>query len=262
MKSFRQVLLGFMVAFASIGLIIGSFSLSLAEGKMNSAPLPTQTVQPTGTATLQPATPTRAAPTPSLTRTHTRTPSWTPGLTLTPTPTICELPAGWVYYIVKPGDTLDTIGATYRISSDELQQANCLQSPDLLPGSGIYVPPLLSTQTRAPCGAPYNWIIYIVQPGDTLYRLSLAYGITVADLQSANCLGSSTLLQVGQRIYVPPWAAHTPTPTLPWIVTPVDTLTSTPEITTPTVEPTQTPTSVPTEIPSETPTEIPTTSTP
>lgn len=259
MKNFRQVLLGFFVAFASIGLIIGSFSLSLAEGNMNSTPVPTQTVQPTDTAT-QPSTFTPAAPTPSPTKTHTRTSSSTPSPT--PTPTICELPVGWFYYTVQPGDTLDQIGAKYRISSAELQQANCLQSTDLLPGSSIYVPPLLSTQTRVPCGAPYNWIIYIVRPGDTLYRLSLDYGITVAELQRANCMGTSILLQAGRRIYVPPWAAHTPLPTFPMLETPTDTMTNTPEIIIPTFTPTEPPTIMPTEIPSETPTEIPTTSTP
>ena len=252
MKNFRQVLLGFFVAFASIGLIVGSFSLSLAEANINSAPVPTETLQPTEPATLQPLTPTPVAPTPSPTRTRTRTPSWTPSLT--PTPTICELPLGWVYYVVSPGDTLDRIGEYYQISSAELQQANCLPTTELPAGSGIYVPPL-SIQTPVACGAPSSWIIYNVQPGDTLYRLSLSYGITVGELQRGNCMGSSTFLRVGQRIYVPPWAARTPIPTLPWIVTPADTQTNTPEIGTPNVAPTETPTSLPTDISTETPTE-------
>ena len=64
----------------------------------------------------------------------------------------------------------------------------------MLPGSGIYVPPppTLPARTRVSCGAPSGWVIYYVQMGDTLYRLSVAYGITVADLQRANCMGGST----------------------------------------------------------------------
>ena len=238
---------------------------------MNAAQAPTQTVPPIDTATLQPLTPTLAAPTPSPTKTHTRTPSRTSSRTpsLTPTPTICTLPVGWVYYVVQPRDTLDHIGAYYQISSEELQQANCLQTTELLPGSGIYVPPL-SIQTPVACGAPYSWISYIVQPYDTLYSLGQAYNVTVTELQRANCMGGSTLLRVGQRIYVPPWAARTPIPTLPWIMTPADTQTNTPETGTPIVASTETPTSLPTETPTslpteptaETPTETPTPSTP
>jgi LysM repeat protein len=259
MKNFRPVLLGLFVAFASLGLIIGSFSLSLAEGNMNATQAPTQTVPPTDAATLQTLTATPVAPTPFPTRTRTRTPSRTPSLT--PTATICPIPAGWVYYVVKPGDTLDHIGASYQISSAELQQANCLVTTELVAGSGIYVPPI-SSKTPVSCGAPYSWIVYIVQPGDNLYRLSQAYGITVADLQRANCMGSSILLRVGQRIHVPPWAPLPPSPTYPVYMTPTDMPTFTPEFGTPTELPTETPTSLPTDIPADTPTETPTPSTP
>ena len=263
MRNSRQVLLGFIVAFASIGLIIGSFSLSLAEGNMDAAQAPTHTVQPTDTSTKLPLPPTLAVPTPSPSKTHTRTSSRTPSRTpsLTPTATICSIPAGWIYYVVKPGDTLDHIGEYYRINSAELQQANCLETTELVPGSGIYVPPL-SSKTPVSCGAPYSWTVYFVQPGDNLYRLSQAYGVTVADLQRANCMGSSTFLRVGQRIYVPPWAPLPPSPTFPVYMTPTDMPTYTPEIGTPTEPPAETPTSLPTEPTAETPTETPTPSTP
>ena len=102
----------------------------------------------------------------------------------------------------------------YHTGVAELQQANCLQAAELMPGSVIYVPPL-PTQTPLPCGRPYGWIVYIIRPGDTLYHLSQAYGVSVASLQTANCMGSSTLLHVGDKLYVPPWATRTPSPTFP-----------------------------------------------
>jgi len=106
-------------------------------------------------------------------------------------------PAGWSVYFVQPGETLASIATRYGISSAKLQTANCLLTTELIPGAVIYV--LLCHHTPLPCGAPHSWIVYIVRPGDTLYRLSIAYGITVADLQRANCLGSSTFCIPGNH---------------------------------------------------------------
>jgi hypothetical protein len=62
-------------------------------------------------------------------------------------------------------------------------------------------------------GAPSDWIIYIVQRGDTLSNIAARYGTTVAQLQSANCL-QSTLIVAGQKLYVPNVIINTPEPTL------------------------------------------------
>lgn len=67
-----------------------------------------------------------------------------------------------------------------------------------------------ASATAVSCGTPYGWVTYIVQAGDTLYRLSLAYDITVTRLQQANCMGTSTLLTTGQTLFVPPGAPETP----------------------------------------------------
>jgi LysM repeat protein len=98
----------------------------------------------------------------------------------------------------------------------------------------------------------------MVMPGDNLYRLSQSYGITVSELQKANCMGGSDLIRVGQIIYVPWWAPHTPTPTLiyPATDTPFVIPTDTPLVT-PSETPTE-PTPSDTPIPSDTPTLVPT----
>jgi LysM repeat protein len=137
----------------------------------------------------------------------TRTPS------LSPSPTSCPSPPGWQSYVVQPDDTLDALSAYFQISSAELGQANCLPTTELLPGAIVHVPPM-PTQTLVPCGPPGTWIAYTIQAGDTLYHLSWIYGISVAELQRANCLGYSTLIRTGRRLYVPPWATRAPSPTL------------------------------------------------
>ncbi len=208
MKNLQQVFLGILIALASIGLLLGGFSLSLAEGNSiatsTSAPTttPTSPLMPTSSPTWQKFTP--SLPTAASLDSPTPFPTWTPSLTFTPPPPPINCPPrpGWLVYFVQPGETLDSIAARYRISTAVLQNANCMLTKDLLPGVVIYVPPI-HTQTPLPCGAPYGWVVYHVQSGDTLYRLSVTYGTSVAELQRANCLGFSTLLHTGQVLYIP-----------------------------------------------------------
>ena len=205
----RQVLQVIVTALILIILIIGAISLSVAEGSMQkpTASLPpTFTLQPTTSPTTQPTTQPSVTvpvvnPTPGV---PTRTPSAT--FTLTLTPTSCLFPAGWLPYTVQNGDSLAGLASEYKKTSAELGAANCLSAAtDVTPGQVIHLPPaLVPTHTPIPCGASNSWVAYVVQPGDTLYRLSQSYGITVAALQKANCL-TGTLIRVGQTLRVPPW---------------------------------------------------------
>ena len=172
-------------------------------------------------------------------------PGGTPTITPTPTPTAIFLTTITVLY----GDTSGSPPTSTDTPAPPIVSTappQTFQTPSLAYGSPI------PSQTPVACGPPSAWIRYFVQPGDSLYRLSQAYGVTVAQLQSANCLGSSTLLHNGQAIYIPPWAA-TPYPTPPILTFPTDT---------PTDIPTETLQAVPTDTPippaSDTPSGIPT----
>ena len=175
-------------------------------------------------------------------------PSWTPSLTSTlpPTPSNCPPPPGWVPYIVQSGDTVAGLALEYNVTITEVSQANCLWAGGLLPGAVVYLPPQ-STHTPISCNPPHTWVIYIVQPGDTLYRLGQAYGISYTEIKRANCLPNFNLY-IGQRIYVPPWATRTPSPTIPFLPsltqptdTPTATFTDTPTSDTCTPSPTESP---------------------
>ncbi len=264
--------LSIIIALASISLLLGGLSLSLAEGKSNAAstatPTPTTPLTPTSSPTLQSFTPSAItgpsleSPTSSLTSSPTPLPSPSPTWTSTLTPTLpatpvnCSPPAGWLVYFVQPGETLDSIATRYQISSAELQNANCMLTTELNPGVVIYVPPV-RTQTPLPCGAPYNWVVYYVQPGDTLYRLSVFYRVTVAELQRANCLGSSTLLHTGQLLYVPSWIKRPAYPNSPILIFPSFTQPNYPPVIFP-IPFTSAPTDTLIPFPSNTPAEVPT----
>ena len=117
----------------------------------------------------------------------------------------------------------------------------------------------LPIHTPIPCGSPKTWVIYIVQPGDSLYHLSQIDQVTVAELQQANCLGTSTILHTGQVLYVPPWAPIGPSPIPPTVMppanTPTDTQVTIPPSDTP-IPPTQPPVDTATQPPI--PTDVPT----
>lgn len=227
MREVSQALWGVLAAILSAAIVFGGLALSLAESGVSRALLPTDTpftIQPV--ATQQPGEPT-----------------FTPSPTSPPTPTPtepkferqCDYPPDWVIVTVEVGDTLESLALKYNVSVDELRKGNCWDYDRLLPGMNLYVPapptetplpsntPVRETRpTRTPmvyCSPPYGWIIYIVRPGDTLYKIALAHFTTYQELMRRNCLQSTTI-RVGQRLYVPyvpPSSTPPPyyTPTLP-----------------------------------------------
>lgn len=276
MKNKRQVLQAVLVAILSIVIIIGSMAIALIEGGRRVAIALTPTT-PTETHTPSPIPPvisTRAGE-PTFTPSPTPLPTFTPSPTTTPTfpppLTTCPPPEGWISINIAVDDTLESLAQTYGTTPEMLATANCLITNGLLPGTILYVPmpPPIPTATNVPvvqCGPPAGWVLYTVQKGDTLYSLGLAYGVTVAQLQTANCLGSSTIIRAGNQIYIPNVPTRTP-------IASATASTTASATTTPTVPATHTPTDLPTPTntipPSDTPlppsptqTAVPSTATP
>lgn len=239
MNSYRQVTLGILAVLVSIVIVLGSLMMTFVEsGMRNAIPLSdTPGASFTPSQTPMPGTPT-AVPV-----TGTPVPSETASVTAT---FYCTPPAGWEVYVIQPGDTLASLAETYDTTVKKLKAANCLLTNDLIPDTEFYVPQVEPTEpqptaTTYQCGAPYGWVLYTVQSGDTLYSIAQEFGTTVYALQQANCLGGSTVIKVGQKLYVPyhltstPYLSPTPADTQP------PTITGTPEPpTTPTPVPTPT----------------------
>lgn len=198
MQALRQMGGGVIIAVISLLLVIGGISLSLAETAVTPSP-PT----PTSLPATQP--PLLFAPT--LTATNTLEAPTLPELP-SPTvillpPTSCPVPNGWFRITVGLNDTLYTIAERYKTTTDQLSAANCLTTLNPPAGTPIYVPPI-PTVTVIPCGPPAGWVrTHIVQTGDTLFRIAQSYGVTHPQLQLANCMGSSTAIFAGQRLWVP-----------------------------------------------------------
>lgn len=170
-----------------------------------------------------PPTPTRPLPSPSPTPLPTPSASPTPSAQAatplpSPTRTPCRPPADWIPYRVQPGDTAFRLATLAGISLPRFLEANCLRGPALFIGQRVYLPVRLPTPTPnpTPCGPPSDWVLYTVQPGETLYRLATRFQVPLYLLMHANCL-TSPGLTAGQRLYVPPqgtpMATGTPIPT-------------------------------------------------
>ena len=248
MRSLRQLGISLLFAATSLILVLGGLSSSLVESWANQ---PRFEIAETSLPTREPT-----LATPGLLPSATIAASPTSTLTHLP-PTACPPPIGWVAYIIQTGNTLDGLAAYFNVSKAQLQAANCLVGEGLIPNTRIYVP-AQPTATVIPCGPPTGWIYYTVRVGDNLYRISLAYRVSVAQLQSANCMGLSTNIAVGRRLYVPNVATSTPafktpTPTITPSIT--STLPTQPSTSTSTATETATNTPIP---PSETLTPVPT----
>lgn len=94
-------------------------------------------------------------------------------------------------YVVKKGDSLYAIAREYGITVDELKKANNLSSNNLSIGMVLTIP-----KESVP-----SENIYIVKPGDSLYKIANMYGMSVNELKSLNNL-SSNLLSIGQQLKV------------------------------------------------------------
>ena len=208
MQTLRQLGVGVIVAIVSVVLVIGGIFLSLAE-----------TLPPPATPTQIPPTFPESFPTPTGTlETPTGLPTLTPLVsetaspTLVLSPTACTPPPGWVRVTTGSGDTVYTLAQRYKTTADDLNAANCLTAAELPAGVALYVPSV-PTVTVIPCGPPSGWVrAYTVQRGDTLFRIALSYNITYTQLQRGNCMGSSTTIYSGQRLWVPNVPRRTPIP--------------------------------------------------
>ncbi|MFP4178595.1 MAG: LysM peptidoglycan-binding domain-containing protein [Spirochaetaceae bacterium] len=93
-----------------------------------------------------------------------------------------------VVVTVEKGDTLYSIGREYRVSVQELIEANGTLNPEQLrSGTEITIPHT-----------------YKVQKGDTLYGISREYGLSVTELSDYNDLDTDRPIKIGEVVTIPP----------------------------------------------------------
>lgn len=111
-------------------------------------------------------------------------------------------------YKVQKGDTLYSISQKFNTTADEIKRLNNITSNNIYINQELYIP----TSTSAPSNPlpipPIDddeneeYSEYIVQKGDSLWKISRDYNITVKELIELNNL-TTTTLQIGDKLLVP-----------------------------------------------------------
>ncbi len=102
------------------------------------------------------------------------------------------------YYVVQAGDSLWSIANRFGLSVQRLRELNNLSSDDLQVGQLLRI---AETDIEAP-GEEQEYITYIVQPNDSLYKIARTYNTTVDAIQRLNNLSSNDLI-IGQELLIP-----------------------------------------------------------
>ncbi len=107
---------------------------------------------------------------------------------------------GGTAYVVRAGDSLSLIARRYGVTTQALLQANPLPDPNRLSvGQRLIIP--AAPAAAAPAVDPGT--TYTLQRGDSLYRVSLIFGVPVDDLLAANELAGPNAIYPGLTIRVP-----------------------------------------------------------
>jgi LysM repeat protein len=140
-------------------------------------------------------------------------------------------------HTVQPSENLFRIGLRYGVSWQAIMQANGLTSTTIYVGQQLVIPvegappavaptptPQLAAPTPpatppppAPAPAPAPAAsTYIVQRGDTLFRIATRFGLTTAQLAAANNIFNPALIYPGQVLAIPGSATgENPNPAAP-----------------------------------------------
>jgi LysM repeat protein len=123
-------------------------------------------------------------------------------------------PPSFTTHVAKKGETLPRIAKRYGVSVTALASANSLSTKSKVSrGQEILIPQKVATVSKtkktgtgkvtkaaaAPAPAPKS---YKVKSGDTLYRIALHHGVTVAEILAINSLGGTPSLKAGDQLTI------------------------------------------------------------
>ncbi len=167
----------------------------------------------TATAIIQRATQTAAA---NLTATWaaqfgTPTPIFTattaplPGVTLAPTS--APVPGGTCVHVVAAGDNLFRISLRYNVTINDIAAANGISNPNIIVvGTSLNIPGCSSggtVPTNPTTPIPSGGRTHTVQQGETLFQISLQYGVPVNSIAAANSISNINLIFINQVLTIP-----------------------------------------------------------
>jgi lysozyme len=113
----------------------------------------------------------------------------------TPTPTPTP-PQAETTYVVQPGDYLRRIAEAYGTTWQAIAEANGIVNPNRIYPGQVLTIPVEGTD-------PEPDVTHTVQRGETLYLISVQYGVSWPSIAEANNLSSPYVIYPGQTLVIP-----------------------------------------------------------
>ncbi|MDP2238432.1 MAG: LysM peptidoglycan-binding domain-containing protein [Bacteroidales bacterium] len=104
-------------------------------------------------------------------------------------------------HIVKPQETLYSVARKYNLSPAEILSANPGMSENLKAGQIVKIPGQKQTSQSAASQGNDSLIYHTVEKGETLFRISRQYAVSIEELKKTNP-GLTETLKVGQKILI------------------------------------------------------------
>lgn len=125
--------------------------------------------------------------------------------------------SGQTSYVIQPGDTLASISRRFGVSITAIATANNIVNPDLIyagqtlviptdePSAGTGGPATLPPTPAPPSSSspPTAETTYVIKSGDTLSRIAVSHGVSLAALVQANSISNPNLIYAGQVLTIP-----------------------------------------------------------
>ncbi|MCS7199939.1 MAG: NlpC/P60 family protein [Caldimicrobium sp.] len=114
-------------------------------------------------------------------------------------------------HVVAKGENLFRIAKKYNVSLEEIRALNRVSEKNLKIGMELLIPVKTSKDFRErseelrygyEVAPSLNYKYHTVQPGETLYRISLRYNVPIEEIQKLNGL-EGNLIAVGQKLKIP-----------------------------------------------------------
>lgn len=133
-------------------------------------------------------------------------PTLEPGV---PAATLAPVPGSSCTYVVVAGDNLFRISMNYNLTPQELATANGIPNMNaILVGQTLTIPncgtggvsPVPGATAVPGTGTGGS---YTVQQGDTLFKISLQFGVPVTSIAAANGISNINLILINQQLVIP-----------------------------------------------------------
>lgn len=137
-----------------------------------------------------------------------------------PTPTITREPSP---RLDAAGATAAAVAATAAAATVVAADGQPSATPPIIldtplpPTEPPTAPAPAPTETATPAASPTaeEERIHVVQPGETLYRIGLQYGLSWVAIAEYNGITNPDAINAGQELRIPPSPTATPTPSTP-----------------------------------------------